>query len=64
MQIRLLSDHRNDLVAERTRMQNRLRWHLVALAPELEASQRPHNRWSAGRVDRRRVDLAAAAVAP
>jgi transposase len=38
MQIRLLSDHRSDLVAERTRMQNRLRWHLVALAPELEAS--------------------------
>ncbi len=38
MQIRLLSDHRSDLVAERTRMQNRLRWHLVALAPELEAA--------------------------
>jgi transposase len=38
MQIRLLSDHRSDLVAERTRMQNRLRWHLVALCPELEAS--------------------------
>ena len=41
MQIRLLSDHRTDLVAERTRMQNRLRWHLVALAPELEASVKP-----------------------
>ena len=38
MQIRLLSDHRTDLVAERTRMQNRLRWHLVALAPELDES--------------------------
>ena len=38
MQIRLLSDHRSDLVAERTRMQTRLRWHLVALCPELEAS--------------------------
>jgi transposase len=29
MQIRLLSDHRKDLVAERTRVQNRLRWHLI-----------------------------------
>ena len=38
MEIRLLSDHREDLVAERTRAQNRLRWHLVDLAPELEAS--------------------------
>jgi transposase len=38
LQIRLLKDHRDDLVAERTRSQNRLRWHLVDLAPELEAS--------------------------
>ena len=38
MEIRLLADHRNDLIAERTRIQNRLRWHLVALCPELEAS--------------------------
>lgn len=37
MEIRLLSDHRDDLVAERTRIQNRLRWHLLALCPELEA---------------------------
>jgi transposase len=29
MEIRLLADHRADLVAERTRMQARLRWHLV-----------------------------------
>jgi transposase len=36
MEIRLLSDHRQDLVAERTRAQNRLRWHLLALCPELE----------------------------
>ncbi|MDQ3678247.1 MAG: IS110 family transposase [Actinomycetota bacterium] len=41
MAIRLLSDHRGDLVAERTRMQNRLRWHLVLLCPELEASLKP-----------------------
>jgi transposase len=38
MEIRLLNDHRSDLVAERTRLQNRLRWHLVELDDELEAS--------------------------
>jgi transposase len=38
MEIRLLADHRDGLVAERTRAQNRLRWHLVALCPQLEAS--------------------------
>jgi transposase len=36
-EIRLLCDHRADLVAERTRHQNRLRWHLVELDAELEA---------------------------
>jgi transposase len=36
-EIRLLCDHRDDLVAERTRHQNRLRWHLVELDPDLEA---------------------------
>jgi transposase len=36
-EIRLLNDHRAQLVAERTRYQNRLRWHLVDLDPELEA---------------------------
>jgi transposase len=40
MEIRLLADHRHDLVVERTRVQNRLRWHLVTLAPQLEASLR------------------------
>jgi transposase len=38
MEIRLLLDHRQDLVAERTRMVNRLRWHLLDLCPELESS--------------------------
>jgi transposase len=38
MEIRLLCDHRRDLVAERTRMQNRLRWQLLELCPELERS--------------------------
>jgi transposase len=40
LEIRLLSDHRRDLVAERTRAQNRLRWHLLELCPELERSLR------------------------
>lgn len=35
-EIRLLLDHREDLVGERTRIQQRLRWHLHELAPELE----------------------------
>lgn len=37
MEIRLLADHRTDLVTERTRQINRLRWHLVDLCPDLEA---------------------------
>lgn len=37
MNIRLLFDHREDLIKERTRMQNRLRWHLLELCPEVEA---------------------------
>ena len=40
MEIRLLSDHRKDLVRERTGVQNRLRWHLLELCPELERSLR------------------------
>jgi transposase len=35
-EIRLLADHREDLVQERTRIQNRLRWHLHDLDPALE----------------------------
>jgi len=34
--LRLLADHRADLVAERTRIQSRLRWHLHDLALALE----------------------------
>jgi transposase len=34
--IRLLLDHREDLVAERTRAQNRLRWHVHDLDPGFE----------------------------
>ena len=35
-EVRLLADHREDLVAERTRAQNRLRWHLHELEPGWE----------------------------
>jgi len=35
-EIRLVHDHRADLVCERTRIQNRLRWHLHDLDPEFE----------------------------
>lgn len=39
-EVKLLVDHREDLVAERTRMQNRLRWHLHELDPELDPPAR------------------------
>lgn len=45
-EVRLLHDHRADLVAERTRIQNRLRWHLHDLDPELNVPT--------GGLDRRR----------
>jgi transposase len=35
-ELRLLVDHREDLVRERTRIQNRIRWHLHELDPTLE----------------------------
>ena len=66
MEIRLLHDHRGDLVAERTRTINRLRWHLVALCPELERSLKRkafnHAR-VLDRVDRRLRNLPAGARA-
>jgi len=56
LEIRLLNDYRAQLVCERTRHQNRLRWHLVDLDPELE--QRVPDRALAreqwvGRINRR-----------
>lgn len=39
-EVRLLVDHREDLVAERTRAQNRLRWHLHELDPGSEPPAR------------------------
>ncbi len=43
-ELRLLTDHRDDLVAERTRAVNRLRWHLHELMPGAEPAPRSHNR--------------------
>ena len=42
--IRLLVDHREDLVAERTRAENRLRWHLHELDPGSEPVARSLDR--------------------
>lgn len=39
-ELKLLVDHREDLVAERTRMQNRVRWHRHELDPELDVPAR------------------------
>jgi transposase len=39
-QVRLLVDHRDDLVGERTRIQSRIRWHLHEIAPDLEIPAR------------------------
>jgi transposase len=38
--VKLLLDHREDLVAESTRVQNRLRWHLHDIDPELAPPER------------------------
>jgi transposase len=43
-ELRLLVDHREDLVAERTRAQNRLRWHLHELDPGSEPALRSLDR--------------------
>jgi transposase len=52
LEIRLLAGHRSDLVAERTRQINRLRWHLVDLCPELEAQIPARQLDSVVRLDR------------
>lgn len=43
-ELRLLVDHREDLVAERTRIANRLRWHLYELSPGEEPAPRSLDR--------------------
>jgi transposase len=46
-EVRLLVDHREDLVAERTRVINRLRWHLHELDPAFKPPARSLSRGSA-----------------
>jgi transposase len=41
LEIRILTDYRDQIVTERVRLANRLRWHLVQLAPEIEAGLAP-----------------------
>jgi transposase len=41
MEIRVLTDYRDQQINERTRMINRLRWHLVRIAPDIEAKLGP-----------------------
>src|SRR5690242_8968710 len=41
MDIRMLCDYRDQLISERVRVANRLRWHLLAIAPERESQLRP-----------------------
>lgn len=43
--VKLLVDHREDLVAERTRMQARIRWHLHELMPELDLAPKALNKF-------------------
>lgn len=53
-ELRLLVDHREDLVGERTRAINRLRWHLHELDPALERN--------AGRLSRRSLQKLASSL--
>lgn len=43
--VKLLVDHREDLVAERTRMQSRIRWHLHELMPDIELAPKALNKF-------------------
>lgn len=58
--VRLLSDHRDDLVGERQRIQKRLRWHLHDLELDLELPPRVLDRY----VWLDRVDVALRALVP
>src|SRR5450759_895207 len=56
LEIRVLCDHRDSLIAERTRMISRLRWHLVEICPQLEATipyRRLHTGVALDRIARR-----------
>jgi transposase len=63
-ELKLLVDHREDLVNARTQAQNRLRWHLHELDPDLDLPARSLDRLStldrlAGWLDRRSPSLVA-----
>jgi len=71
-EIRLLTDHREDLVGERTRIGNRLRWHLHDLDSELEIPPGALDRyvwldrlqtWLCGRAQTVQVEIASELVA-
>lgn len=67
-EIALLLDHREDLVAERTRIQSRLRWLLHDLDPTIEIPDRAldRERWLSrlqGRLVRREADRGGAGAA-
>jgi transposase len=55
-ELRLLADHRDDLVADRTRMLSRLRWHLHELDPDWDPAPRSLTR-------RKHLDSVAARLA-
>jgi len=55
-EIALWLDHREDLVAERSRIQQRLRWHLHDLDPELEIPARALDRFRWLELLERRLD--------
>lgn len=60
LDVRRLADHRDDLVAERTRTMNRLRWGIHDLDPDLA----PPRRALAGKKTRARLHDALAALPP
>ena len=62
-ELRLLVDHREDLVAERTRIIGRLRWHLHELDPVWEPKRRSLDRLSTIQKVEERLDGVAGLVA-
>jgi transposase len=64
-ELKLLVDHRDDLVAERRRCQQRLRWHLHELDPSLQVPLGARARASTARpAPRRRSDRSCRQAAP
>jgi len=62
-ELKLLVDHREDLVTVRTQMQNRLRWHLHEFDPELDVPDRALDRYVVlDRIQARLAELPASMV--